>query len=108
MFFYHDIDSFHKSLALVGQVYAVWGLSMCLFSCLYLPLSHSLPHTSPPSFPRWPAVNLSLPSSLKDYIEGHPLRSAIRKPGRGTALIGPEIAKETRLDLEGQETEEEG
>lgn len=46
-------------------------------------------------------------SSLWDYTEGHPLHSAIPKPGRGTALIGPEIAKETRLDLEGQGKEEE-
>ncbi len=83
------------------EVYAVWVLHVSFLLPLPASLTQSASHIPPPPFPVWPAVNSSLPSSLKDYSEGHPLRSAIRTRGRETALIGPEIAKETRLDLEG-------
>lgn len=72
--------------------------SFCMFSCGCLPYRRTIPS---PSLPRWPAVSLSSPSSLKDYAEGHPLCLAIWKLSRGATLIGPEIAEETRWDWVG-------
>lgn len=70
----------------------------CMFCCGCPPLQV---YSTFRSLPRWPTASLSSPSSLKDYTEGHPLRLAIWKLSRGAALIGPEIAEETRWDWVG-------
>lgn len=69
-------------------------------------LSDSVPHTSPPLFVD--DLLWMYPYPPLSGIEGLSLHSAIWKTGRGTALIGPEIAEETRMDLEGQGKEGEG
>lgn len=54
---------------------------------------------------QWPAVNLSSPSPGWDFTQGHSLHTSFQKLGIETGLIGPKIAKGTRLDIDGQKKE---